>query len=704
MVAVSARSHTYRWDLNGLRGVAIGLVVLFHVFGDRVSGGVDVFLLLSGYFFLGSQLRYAIRRNASLNPWWPIWRTLRRLIPSLSVVLAATVALVLWLVPQLMSPELAKQLPASLFHYLNWELIRQDADYAAASADTSPLQHLWSMSVQGQFYLFAIFFALGFAVLVRRRGWDDARVRRVAGPILIGVTVLSFAWACRDGLIGSPANYYSTFSRTWELTLGAVLALYLPYLRIPPRLAGPATAVGLAMIALTGFLIPVSLAFPGPAALLPIGGAVLVIAGGGDNATSRLLASRPATWLGGVAYPLYLWHWPLLIILTTATGSQTPPLWLGVAVIALSLALAELTHRFVETPLSQRSRRPTREQQPMRSALQSLRDRPGQRRAASGAVVSVVVVALLSVSPVYASYLTSLDDQESSPTLHPGAAALGGPAAPDWAPLQPDPAFVAGIRPAPTVDKCLVHRGAPVDRFTGEGCVYGDPEAEDTVVLAGGSHAETWMTPLAELGLTHGFRVVPFLRQSCPVVLGEHYGVSDDCAAWSEGAVERILELDPEVVISTTTRPIHDGGPGPDLVPAGYENFWRILDEHEVAFFGLRDNPWVHGRDQGVPDANRCLLNHAAGGVTFVDDPDPLIACAVPRAKTYEPVDPAAVVLANYPTAVAVDTADWFCGPELCPPAIGNVPVYRDDDHVSNAYAATLGDLLWERLRPVLGR
>ena len=128
--------------------------MLFHVFVGRVSGGVDVFLLLSGYFFLGGQLRYALRPNPNLNPWWPLWRTIRRLIPALVVVILAVLIAVHYLTPELMSDELAAQFTASMLYYQNWELMAQDADYAAASQDTSPLQHLWSMAVQGQFYLF----------------------------------------------------------------------------------------------------------------------------------------------------------------------------------------------------------------------------------------------------------------------------------------------------------------------------------------------------------------------------------------------------------------------------------------------------------------------------------------------------------------------------------------------------------------------
>ena len=107
-------ASSYRFDLDGLRGFAIALVVIFHVFVGRVSGGVDVFLLLSGYFFLGSQIRYALRPHPSLNPWWPIWRTVRRLVPTLAVVLVSTLAAVYFMVPQLLTVELARQFTASM--------------------------------------------------------------------------------------------------------------------------------------------------------------------------------------------------------------------------------------------------------------------------------------------------------------------------------------------------------------------------------------------------------------------------------------------------------------------------------------------------------------------------------------------------------------------------------------------------------------
>lgn len=698
----------YRTELDGLRGIAIGLVVLYHVFVGRVSGGVDVFLLLSGYFFLGSQLRYASRPNASLNPWWPVWRTIRRLVPALAVVMTATLIMILAWTPQLFSGEFARQVTASMLYFLNWELIGQEAAYVAASTDTSPLQHLWSMSVQGQFYLFAILFALTFAVLVAYREWTADDVRRVAGPVLLVVTVVSFAWASRFGLVGTPESYYSTFARAWELTLGGLLALYGNRLRLPRRWSGPANALGLVLIVVTGIIIPTSLAFPGPAALIPIGGAVLIILSDGSGRTGTLLRSGWATWLGRIAYSFYLWHWPLLIIATTATGNLTPPVWLGGLVIVASLALAHLTYEAVESPLRQHRRRPTANDTPVAEARASLHTLPGQRRAIGGVVVAVLALGMLAVQPMWNSRMASLSEDVLDPRFYPGARVVQGQDAPSM-PAQPDPTIVAGIYPAPGADGCMVFLDQPADHFAdvdrdGQPCVYGDADAADTVVIAGGSHAETWTHTLDVLGREHGFRVIPFLRQDCPVVLGPNFGVSDDCATWGELAVQRIIDLSPDAVISTSTRPESPNGYGTDIVPEGYAGFWEALDSEGIPFIGLRDNPWFFTPDAVPDDPNHCMLRYSDGGDIYRDLSNPVDACSIPRSGVYQDSDPAADILDAHPHATAVDTADWFCTDEWCPPVIGNVVVMRDQNHVSNAYAESMAGLVWEHLAPVLGR
>ncbi|WP_018297009.1 acyltransferase family protein [Corynebacterium lubricantis] len=691
--ADSQRSSTYRFDLDGLRGYAIALVVIFHVFVGRVSGGVDVFLLLSGFFFLGSQLRYATRRDAILNPWWPIWRTARRLLPALSVVLLATLIAVLTLAPELFTPELASQFTASVLYFLNWELISQDAAYAAASVDTSPLQHLWSMSVQGQFYLAAIVFAIVVGLIANRRHVPQEVTRRNVTIILVIVTIASFLWASRFGWTGTPANYYSTFSRMWELTLGAVLAIVAHRITVSPRIAPFTAGLGVVLITITGFVIPTSLAYPGPLALLPISGAVLVIISAGDHKVSHILSSRPARWLGDIAYSLYLWHWPLLIITTVVAGYDTPPWWLGILVIVASLLLAHLTHKWIETPLRQHAKRPTQRDTPLASARDSLKTVAGKSRAFGGVLVTAVLIFLGSIQPIWNS-ATQYASVDLNAGPYPGVLAQYGAEVPE-AEARPDPTLISGIYPPTGLEGCMIGYQDPVDEFVDDDCVYGDKSASTTVVMVGGSHTEPYVLPLDELGKEQGFKVIPLMRQICPMVLHDDTDEFDpECREWSENAFERLVEMDPDLVFSTTTRPDDSRPYAQDGVPVGYAGFWRELDAHGIPFMGLRDNPWALNAEAAPYNPSKCM----------VETNGDFEACSSAREMVYAPEDPAAEFLDPLPLSWSVDTADWFCNEESCPPVIGNIYVYRDQNHISNAFAESAKPLLWDTMQTIFDR
>lgn len=682
---------TYRNDLDGLRGFAIALVVVFHVFVGRVSGGVDVFLLLSGYFFMGAQLRYAVRPNPSLNPWWPLWRTARRLLPALAVVLSATYLGIKYLTPELLSLELTQQFTASVLYYQNYELAAQDAAYAAAGSETSPLQHLWSMSVQGQFYLFAIAAGIIVALLATRAHIGVKRLRRGAIVVLSLVTIASFAYASRHGLVGTPENYYAFPSRLWELSFGALLAM-IPFADvIPARLRSFAAGLGLVMITITGFVISTSLAFPGPAALLPLLGAALVVVAGPDHAVARVLASSPMKWLGKVAYSLYLWHWPLLILFTVRSERDTPSIALGILVIGLSLALAHLTYSLVEDPLRQHAKRPKTTDKPVQRAKASLTTLPGRLRAAGGAVIALLLAGLLAIQPVFARQVDNAEGVLDAAT-YPGVMARFGADVPE-AQAEPDPTLIADMFPPTVDDGCLIWMDQPADMMPGEHCVYGDTEADTTVVLFGGSHSEPWVIPLDILGREHGFKVVPYMRQECPLVLDDLDTVSEVCAEWSQQAFQKIIDLDPDLTVSTSTRPAGragEGSVGPDLVPPAYANVWDTLRLNGIPFLGIRDNPWVFSREGEHMDPNECLV---AG--------NSMEACSTVRKTVYGFEDPGEAFLFPENQQWSLDTSDWFCDDTLCPPIIGNLYVYRDQNHISNAYARTTTPLVWEKLREI---
>lgn len=658
----------HRADLDGLRGLAIALVVVFHLFVGRVSGGVDVFLLLAGFFFLGSQVRYADRPGALANPLWPLARTLRRLVPALVAVLAGSALILAVFAREWMSEPLARQLRAALTYVLNRELIAQGEAYAAADTGAGPLQHLWSMSVQGQFYAMAI--AAGSLCVV----WPFFR-RRLIGPLLVAATVASFAWAARNGLHGGEGDYYSTWARLWQMTLGGALAVYSHRVRLPRPLAGAGALAGVGMLCATGFVIGDTSAFPGPLSLLPVGGAILVILAGGAGPAGVMLRSRPLQWLGRIAYPLYLWHWPLVILISHATGNWDVPAWLGLAVLGLSVALADATHRFIEEPL--------REHGPRRTADLA----PAPPPVPATAATAILVAAGFFTVTAWNGYLASIDRREPDPALYPGALAVRGEPVAD---ADPFPDLAWHIGPRSWREGCMVEMSDPGDVHLE--CTFGDAEADRTVVLAGHSHVDTLVEPLHDLGVEHGFRVVTMLREACPVTTRTSRLVGPECVDWSRTVIDRLIETEPDMVVSVTTT--SRGWPGEaEWVVPGSDGFWGELAEQGIPFLGLRDNPRLMRGDGTALHPHRCL--------PYAEDP---MDCAVPRGRAYAEVNPADEILRRWPTARSVDTADWFCPDGLCPPIIGNIYVYRDNDHVTNAYSRSLAPLIWRHLGPHLER
>src|ERR1700758_1274531 len=211
----------YRHDLDGLRGIAIALVAMFHVWFGRVSGGGDVFLALSGFFFGGKILRAALNPAVSVSPAAEVTRLVRRLVPALVVVLAGCALLTILVQPQTRWETFADQSLASLGYYQNWQLANTAADYLRAGEAVSPLQHIWSMSVQGQFYVAFLLLVVGCAYLFRRR--LDTHLRTLFIVLLVALTVASFVYAIVAHQDNQSIAYYDSFARAWELLLGALL-------------------------------------------------------------------------------------------------------------------------------------------------------------------------------------------------------------------------------------------------------------------------------------------------------------------------------------------------------------------------------------------------------------------------------------------------------------------------------------------------
>src|ERR1700742_1056029 len=274
-------SGFYRHDLDGLRGVAIALVAVFHVWFGRVSGGVDVFLALSGFFFGGRILRTAMTPGASLWPVPEVTRLVRRLLPALVVVLASAAVLTILIQPETRWETFADQSLASLGYFQDWELANTASDYLRAGEAVSPLQHIWSMSVQGQFYIGFLALIFTFPYLLRRRLRGRMRIFFVV--LLSVLTIASFVYAIFAHHADQATAYYNSFARAWELLLGALVGALVGYIRWPMWLRTTVAVAALAAILSCGALIDGVKQFPGPWALVPVGATMLFILTGANR-------------------------------------------------------------------------------------------------------------------------------------------------------------------------------------------------------------------------------------------------------------------------------------------------------------------------------------------------------------------------------------------------------------------------------------
>jgi peptidoglycan/LPS O-acetylase OafA/YrhL len=665
----------HRRDIEGLRAVAVLLVVAYHCGLPFIGGGyvgVDVFFVISGFLITGLLLREAQRTGRVSIPRFYARRALR-LLPASTVVVVATVAAAAWWLPPLRLSAIVSDALHTSVYAMNWRLAAIGTDYLSADAPPSPLQHFWSLAVEEQFYLV---WPLLLLIVVRRGGRGLTAVLTVltAGSLAVSVwqTQHNAGWA-----------YFGAHTRAWELGVGALVAVGATRLRgLPPLPAKLLVGSGLGAVVVAALSYTSATPFPGYAALLPVLGTAAVIAGGCARPAGPLGAPVLQS-IGRLSYSWYLWHWPALLLAPYALARPLAT-WENVLVALGALGLAALTYALVENPVRH---------------LATLRDRPW-RGLGAGAALSLLAAALCVLIGFTTAHVagastyraTALDpatfDIRTLPRTIADAVHL--PAVPGN--LTPKLDRAAKDKPRFYREGCS---GDFADPEVKKPCAYGDLTSPTTVVLFGDSHAGHWFPALEAAALQRRWKLVVVTKSACTAADGIIYLPQlkrefTECGQWRKDAWRYTRSLRPAMVVVASTYPSNDllgvTGTQDEAWAAAWRRSIDRLSAPGTEVFFLNDTPWQAG---STPD---CLSAHPDEPSACVRDRRGAVNLAM-RRKLIEDA-------ARAGGATVIDPVPWFCTATRCPSVIGNVLVYRDQHHITTAYSRLLAPLLAEALRP----
>jgi peptidoglycan/LPS O-acetylase OafA/YrhL len=674
----------FRRELHGLRAVALGLVAVYHIWLGRVSGGVDVFLFLSAFFLTGTFVRrLESGRPLGIPRYW--LHTFKRLLPPAAVTILLVLAATAALLPSSMWQTIMQEAVASAVYLQNLLLVLLQVDYHARDAGAaSPLQHFWSLSVQGQaFVVWPLLF-----LLVLRRARAGRSVRRPLIAIIALLGAASLTWSIISTQTQQQIAYFDTAARMWEFAAGSLLALCLPLLDrltgarrpedgAPPRLRTLRALtgwIGIAGLLACGVLVDVSALFPGWIAIWPLAAAGAVVVAGHSGrrwGVDALLSTRPAAFVGDISYALYLVHWPLLVLWLHHSGQQRAGLLDGLVVLAGSVLLAWLVTRAVDAPVRR---------------SQWLEARPW--RALTAIAVSVALVAgaaggwwtVLQRTPAQPpvadgpSLATDEVATVAPPDVRPHGWQLGG----QWPDL---PERCAGPwEPA---------RGFP--HVSCQQLLPGDAEATETIVVVGSSHSRQFIPALTPTAEARGAQIVNLTMDGCAFLAGTERWPY--CQGYDEYVLEYLAAVEPDTVMTTVTQAAADSPA--EVLPQGTAGALQLLLDRGIDVLAVRDAPrWEEDQYQCA----EAVIDE--GGTPAEAD----AACGADVEEKLAPENPAAPLAAlDAPGAslTLLDLTPWICPDGRCAPVLGDTYVYMDDNHLTRLFVEeTLAPAMTDALEP----
>lgn len=683
-------TSAFRDDIQGMRALAVGLVILAHAGFGTVAGGfigVDLFFVVSGYLIIGLLLREA-QKDDRVSILGFYVRRARRILPAATLVLVVTMLLALWQWSFTRVGEVVKDVVWSSFFLANFRFTSVETDYFAADDPPSPVQHYWSLAVEEQFYLVIPLVVLVVTLLVRRFSGSapqhQVRLRRALFAAVALLSLASFVWGVVLTADDVTRAYFSTPARAWELGVGGLAAMVgagtgrRALRRWQAELVGWA---GLLLVLWAAVSFDATTPFPGTAALVPVVGAVMMLWVGSTEAGSRtllhrLLSVRVLTLLGAWSFSLYLWHWPVLQLAETRWGRPLEPAEL-VGVLVLTVLLSAASYYWVEEPF----RRGVTWRRPSRAMMLY----PASLALVLGSAWGAHSYVDRQWAAMADNPRIDLADYADRVTADDPVAALVQAsllAADDGRPIPGElqPALDSVRDSVAPLGDCDYREG--MRRL----CPFGDPDAERTIVVTGDSHARAWTPAFARIGELYGYRVHHFVYTGCPAnsetrMDPDNGGTWEECRDFQEWVQEQVEELRPDLVVVANNA--YRSAPFVHVQQAGLA---QRLEELGAA----ADRVAMVGN---VPVVRRLL------GTCLTTRGAVLADCVQrPRAETRQ-MQLEFAEIARGAGAEYVDVHRWFCSKGRCPAVIGEHVALRDRDHVTVEYAEALAEPLARELR-----
>lgn len=663
-------SSNVRSEIQALRTAAVLAVVLYHLWPNRLPGGfvgVDIFFAISG-FLITAHLVREVEQDGSIrvSRFWV--RRIRRLLPASMLVLACTILVVFIVIPRSLWNQFLTAILAAIGYSENWLLANQAVDYLAANNVATPVQHFWSLGVEEQFYVaWPLLLVLALACAKRSRSYKADRViLGVLSAIFIVSLMLSIVYSATSPSIA----YFGTHIRAWEFAAGGIVAIVAPdVISTPPAVRTAISWMGWTGIAASFLVFTGDTPFPSATALLPVVSTLAVIVAGSPNGswgTGPFMDFKPVQLIGNWSYSIYLWHWPIVVILPYAMnhplGTRSK-----LAILLSSVILAAVTKRFVEDP--------------MRGAGRRRRKSPRTRVVFGTAVIAMIAVASAPVVGIrYTNSVEAASAAAASARATDTDECFGAPAM-----LHPscEPVPATDVLPAPAAVFNDTQKAFDCYRQEGQPelhrCTFGSTRKDALrIALTGDSHGAMLVPGLRDRMKALNWRLDVYVGWG-------GYWRDPSTATGTDGVYLSRLNSaidngNYDVVLTTAHRDPTGALASNPSEQEGMRTVWKRAEEMGTRVIAIRDNPQI------TTDALGCVTNANASTTSFE-------RCAVPARSGLGGVDNVAAAARSAGISL-IDTSRFFCAKERCPVVIGGVVVYRDEHHITATYSSTLAPWL----------